>query len=79
MSQGDSALRFDAERFAVDIRVWMAVNRHSARATAAAVPSGAAQISRLQRGMCEPHAGLFLALCDLMGLDPMAYYVKATP
>lgn len=76
MSQGNSSLRFDAEQFALDMRVWMAVHRRTVRDVAALVPSGSAQISRLQRGLCEPHAGLFLALCDLMGLTPTNYHAK---
>ncbi len=74
MSQGNSIDWFDAEQFGIDMRVWLATHRRSLRSIE--LPAGVAQLSRLQRGVNQPHAGLFLALCDLMHLDPMAYLVK---
>ncbi len=77
MSMGNSVERFDAEQFGVDIRVWRAVHQRSLRdVVGQGLPCSAANLSRLQRGVLQPHVGLFLALCDLMHLDPMAYFVK---
>lgn len=77
MSQGESVDHFDAEQFGLDMRVWMATHRQSLRdLVVLGVPANAAHLSRLQRGLCEPRAGLFLALCDLMGLEPTAYRIK---
>ncbi len=78
MSQGDSWQSFDSQRFGSDMRAWLAVHGQSLRdLVVLGLPAKAATLSRLQRGMCEPHAGLFLAICGLMQLEPTAYYLNA--
>ncbi len=68
---------FNGEQFGEDIRVWLARHQHALRdLPAIGLPSSTSTLSRIQRGIVQPHAGLFLALCDLMQLEPIAYFVK---